>query len=161
MNTAIVVAVGEGIVQARDPSQLKSHGGHLIISKDWAKSPMSHVGFVKRKASNAGKVAVHQFNELKEEYIADITAEVVLNEIPHDLVINWDQTPLKYVPTGDWTMNLAGEKVIPVVGTDDKRQITAVLTVTLTGEYLPPQITHQGTTNRCHPIENFPAEWDI
>ena len=37
-------------------------------------------------------------------------------------------------------MNLAREKVIPVVGTDDERQITAVLTVTLTGEYLPPQI---------------------
>ena len=55
---------------------------------------MSHMGFVKRKASNAGKVAILQFNELKEEYMADITAKVVLNEIPHDLVINLDQKPL-------------------------------------------------------------------
>jgi hypothetical protein len=122
---------------------------------------MSRMGFVKQKASNAGKITFHQFKEVKEEYLADITAEVLLNEIPPDLIINWDQTPLNYVPTGDWTMNLAGEKVIPVAGTSNKRQITAVLAVTLSGEYLAPQIIYQGTTNRCHPTVEFPAEWDI
>jgi hypothetical protein len=31
VNTAIVQAVGEGIVQARDPSLLKIHGGYLLV----------------------------------------------------------------------------------------------------------------------------------
>ena len=49
-----------------------------------------------------------------------MTAEFVINNIPPDLIINWDQTGLKIVPTGEWTMILAGEKVISIVGSDDK-----------------------------------------
>ena len=56
-----------------------------------------------------------------------MAAEFVMNNILPDLIINWDQTGLKIVPTGEWTMNLAGEKVISIVGSDDKREITAVL----------------------------------
>ena len=119
------------------------------------------MGYVKRKVSNAGKVTVIRFQEVKEEYLADIIAEVVMNEIPHSLIINWDQTALKYVPAGDWTMNKAGEKVIQVAGSDDKRQFTAVLAVSLTGNHLPPQLIYQGTTKRCHPSTKFPDDWDI
>ena len=61
-----------------------------------------------------------QFQELKEQYLADIAAEVIMNDIPHDLIINWDQTGLKIIPIGDWTMNLSGEKIIPVTACDDK-----------------------------------------
>ncbi len=32
----------------------------------------------------------------------------------------WDQTPLQFVPTGQWT----GEKIIPIANSDDKRQVT-------------------------------------
>lgn len=63
------------------------------------------MSFVKRKVSNAGKVLVSEFKELKDQFLADITAEVVMNDIPPDLIVNWDQTGLKIVPTGDWTMN--------------------------------------------------------
>ena len=56
-----------------------------------------------------------------------MAAKFVMNNIPPDLIINWDQTGLKIVPTGEWTMNLAGEKVISIVGSDDKQEITAVL----------------------------------
>ena len=33
-----------------------------------------------------------------------------------------------------------GEKVVLVINSDDKHQITAVLAVTMSGEYLPPQL---------------------
>ena len=97
------------------------------------------MGYVKRKYSNAGKISVSHFEELKEEFLADIKAEVVMNEIPHELVFNWNQTAIQLVPTGPWTMHHAKEKVIPIASSDDKRQITAVLVATLTGENLPPQ----------------------
>ena len=49
-------------------------------------------------------------------------------------------------------MNRQGEKSIPISGLDDKREITVVLTVTLAGEYLPPQLLYQakqkGTTQQ-------------
>ena len=83
--------------------------------------------FFRRKVSNAGKVLPAEYAELKEQFLADVAAEMILNDIPADLVINWDQTGLKFIPTGEWTMHLSGDKIVPVVGSDDKREITAVL----------------------------------
>ena len=61
-------------------------------------------GYVKRKGSNAGKVTVPQFEELKEEFLADVEVEIVMNDIHKEMVFNWDQTGLQLVPTGRWTM---------------------------------------------------------
>ena len=78
------------------------------------------MGYVKRKCSNAGKISVSHFEEVKEEFLADIKAEVVMNERPHELIFNWDQTAIQLVPTGRWTMHRAKEKVIPIANSDDK-----------------------------------------
>ena len=66
-------------------------------------------------------------------FLADIAAEVLMNDIPDDLIFNWDQTGLQLVPTGEWTMHKSGDKIIPIAHVDDKRQITAVLAATITG----------------------------
>ena len=84
-----------------------------------------------------------------------------MNEIPPELILNWDHTALHLVPTGQWTMNKSGEKVVPIINSDDKRQITAVLAVTMSGEYLPPQLIYKGKTKRCHPVGEVPQGWDI
>ena len=161
VNTSIVMAACEGIVTAKDASKLSSHGGHIHVTKTWAKSLLGRMGYVKRKGSNAGKVSMLHFEEIKEAFLADVTAEVVMNDVPDDLVFNWDQTVLHLVPTGQWTMHQAGEKLIPIANSDDKRQITAVLAASMTGEYLPPQLIYQGKTNRCHPQVPIPEGWDI
>ena len=59
-------------------------------------------------------------------FLADIQAEVVMNEVPIDLIFNWDQTGLQLVPTGQWTMNEAKAKRFVIANSDDKWQITAV-----------------------------------
>ena len=134
------MAAAKGVVGARKPELLTEHGGHIEIARGWAKSLLSRMGYVKRKGSNAGKVSVSCFEEIQEMFLADIQAEVVMNDIPHHLIFNWDQTGIQLVPTGQWTMNRAKEKVVPIAHSDDKRQITAVLAVTLAGEYLSPQV---------------------
>ena len=161
VNTGIVQVAALGIIGARDPGLLCEHGGHIEISKPWAKSLLKRMGYVKRKGSNAGKVTVSQFKEIQEEFLADIKAEVVMNDIPHDLIFNWDQSGIQLVPTGKWTMNRAGEKVITIAHSDDKRQITAVFAATMTGKYLPPQLIYKGKTVRCHPKVDVPKGWDI
>ena len=161
VNTDIVIAATKGIITAKEPSLLSDHGGHVEITKPWVKLLFSRMGYVKRKGSNAGKVNVEHFKEIQEEFLADIMAEVLMNEVHPDLIFNWDQTPVHYVPTGQWTMNRCKEKIIPIAKSDDKRQITAVLAVTLNGEYLPPQVIYEGKTTRCHPKVSFPEEWDI
>ena len=65
------------------------------------------------------------------------------------------------MPTGQWTMHQAKAKVVPIARSDDKRQITAILAVTMTGEYLPPQLLFKGTTACCHPKVSFPDGWDV
>lgn len=91
--------------------------------------------------------------------MADISAEVFMNEIPHDLIFNWDQTGIQFVHTGQWTMNYTSEKTI--ANSDDKRQIRAAFAATMTGEYLPPQVIYKGKTNRCHPKIEILSGWDV
>ena len=40
--------------------------------------------------------------------------------IPDELIFNWDQTGLSIIPTGEWTMEKRGEKVIKISHSDDK-----------------------------------------
>ena len=139
VNSVIVLAAANGIIAAKDRSLLMEHGGHLVLTKAWAKSLLRRMGYVKRKCSNAGKVTYTHFEELKEDFLADVKAEVLMNDIPRDLVFNWDQTAIQLVPTGQWTMNRAKEKVIAIKNSDDKCQITAVVAATITGELFPVQ----------------------
>ena len=155
------MAAAVGIVSARNSTALKSNGGHIEITKSWARSILDRMGYVKRKCSNAGKVSPAHFVEIKDVFLADIQAVVLMNEIPDELIVNWDQTGIQLVPTGEWTMHRAGAKVIPISNCDDKRQITAVLAASITGEYLAPQLIFQGKMNRCHPKVAFPQGWDV
>lgn len=43
-------------------------------------------GDVKRKCSNAGDVALADFEEPKKEFLADVKLEVLMNDFPNDLV---------------------------------------------------------------------------
>ena len=98
---------------------------------------------------------------MKEIFLAELTAEVVMNEIPKELIVNWDQTGVSIIPTGDWTMEKEGASIVSIANADDKRQLTAVLAVTAAGEYLAPQLLYKGKTIKCHPQINFPDGWDI
>ena len=60
-----------------------------------------------------------------------------MEEVPPELVLNWDQTDIKIVPTDTWTMELRGSKHVELMGFQDKRQITAVFCGTLVGDFLP------------------------
>lgn len=83
---------------------------------------------------------------------------MMLEDIPIELVINWDQTGIYYVPVSNWTMAKEGDKRVEIVGKDDKRQITAG---SMSGDFLPPQVIYQGKTTRCIPLIEFPPDWDI
>ena len=52
---------------------------------------------------------------------------MLMDEITQELVINFDQTGIPYVPVFSWSMKMEGEKRVTVVGKDDNCQITAIL----------------------------------
>ncbi len=62
-------------------------------------------------------------------------------------------------PGSVWTLDKKGTKP---VGTDDKRQIIAVICGTLSGKLLPFQVIFTGTTHKCLPKNaNIPKDWHV
>ena len=118
--------------------------------------------FVKRKVTTAkSKHTVAEFQRLKEEFLQDVVTTVEMEEIPSELILNWDQTGIKIVPSNTWTMEKQGTKRVDIAGANDKRQTTAVLCGSLVGDFLPIQVIYQGKTPRCHPKYQFPPDWNI
>ncbi len=60
-----------------------------------------------------------------------------------------------------WTLAKVGSQRVEVIGANDKRQITAVFCGSMIEDFLPLQLIYGGKTNRCHPMFQFPLDWDI
>ena len=58
-------------------------------------------------------------------------------------------------------MDSEGCKRVQVIRANDKQQITAVFSVTLSGEFMCPQLIYQGTTTKCLPSVRFPPDWHV
>ena len=68
-----------------------------------------------------------------------------MEEIPPELILNWDQTGIRIVPSNTWTMDQQGAKRVEVCGASDKRLITAVFCGSLVGDFLLAiQVIYQG-----------------
>ena len=161
INTAIVMATAEGIVQSEDSNLLAKNGGTIVLSKHWARSIMERMNFVKRRGNSKSKVTFTNFEELREQFLFDIKTIIEFEEIPDDLILNWDHTGVNYIPVSSWTMAREGSKKVEITGINDKSQITVVLSVTKAGHYLPPQVIYAGKTSRCLPKVTFPSGWCI
>ena len=161
VNTAITIASASGIVTKKDSNLLDINGGPICLSKPWAKSFLERIGFVKRKGTTKAQVAAADFEVLKHEFLFTVKSIVEMDEIPAQLVINWDQTGIHYVPVSEWTMEKCGAKRVAIAGITDKRQITAVFGGMLAGDFLPPQLVYQEKTKKCLPSITFPRDWDV
>ena len=161
VNSAVVQAVAEGVLLAMDRTSLAQYGGDIKLSNTWAKSLLARMNFTKRKGSTKEKVEVKNFEKIKEKFLQDIVDIATMEEIPSQLIFNWDQTGINLVPYSSWTMEEKGKKRVGVIGLNDKRQITAVLCGSIDGEFFPVQLIYAGKTKRCHPSYVFPEEWNI
>ena len=161
INTVIAIATAEGVVRSVDASLLACNGGGIHLTKAWARSLLNRMGMVKRRVCSKAKIDIHNFVGIKEEFLLDVKNVISMDKIPPSLVINWDQTAIQYVPTASWTMEQEGTRRVEIAGKDDKRQITAVLACTMSGDLLPLQLVYQGKTPRCLPQVEFPTKWHI
>ena len=56
---------------------------------------------MKRRASTKAKIDIDDFEAVKEQFVFDIKVVVEMEEIPYELIINWDRTGIRYIP-GLW-----------------------------------------------------------
>ena len=148
---------------ANSPHLLKSNGGTIELSIDWARRVLKNLGFSLRKSTTDKQIPSPRFYlETKLQFQYAIHSSVNAHNIPISLVINADQTPLSYVSTGNYTFDRRGTREVPVVGSKDKRMITATFTVTANGTFLPMQLIYSGKTNRSQPLGfKFPDSFDV
>ena len=123
INTAIVKAAARGILMSQNRTRLAEFGGLATLTTAWAKSK--------------AKVSVEEFSRIKAPFLQEIVDVVRMEEIPMDLILNWDRTGLNLVPVSSWTMAAKGSKQVEVQGLSHKRQITAVFCGTLLGDSCP------------------------
>ena len=58
IGSRIVIAGAEGMVLTHERYLLAQHGGHIHLTRDWALSLLSRIGFVKRKAITKAEVQI-------------------------------------------------------------------------------------------------------
>ena len=103
VNTQIVMATARGVIMSHDSNLLTENGGYMNTTKDWAKRLLQRMNMVKRKDTTKAKVMPADFDKLKAQFLSDVRTIVSMEDIPAKLIINWDQSSLKYVPTSNWT----------------------------------------------------------
>ena len=132
VNSLIAVSVAKVLI-TRNP-QLNL--GHLDLdSSSWAKSLFKRMGFT-RGMKTTGKVEIPEGAKQEAEllFLHKIVTLIEEHNITESLVMNLDQTPLKYVPVSHNTMTKKGVKSVSIAGSGDKRGITGTFVITLDGK---------------------------
>ena len=97
------------------------------------------MGF-KKRAATTGKVIIPD-GARKE---AELMYLHETHNIPPQLAFNMDQTPSKYIQSSRYTMEKVGKKSVAIVGSCDKRAITATFIIDFAGSFLPMQLIYGG-----------------
>ena len=117
----IVKAAARGILLAYDKAKLTKFGGHISLSKQWAHSLLHRMNFVQRKGTTSkSKFTVENFAQVKEQFLRDVVTIVEMEDIPGELILNWDQTGIKMMPMNSWTMEQERAQRVEMVGLSNK-----------------------------------------
>ena len=105
VSRSTVIAIGKGVVMRHNKFHLKEFGGHIDLTKHWAESILHRMKFVKRRGSTKVHVLGDTFEHIKRNFLSDIKTKVVMEDIPSQLIINWDQTGISIVPGSSFPPN--------------------------------------------------------
>ena len=120
------------------------------------------MGFVRRmRTTDKPEIPDQAVKEAKLLFQHQIVSIVEDDEIPESLIMNFDQTPLKYAPVSNGTFAKKGSKHIPITGGAFKESITATFGITYSGKFLPMQLIYKGKTQRSFPSVNFPSSFSL
>ena len=127
-----------------------------INERSWAQSLFKRMKFSRKKATSA-KLAIPSGTKKETQLLFNHSVVKKVNDksIPESLILNFDQTPSKFVPVASTTLLEHSSKQVVIKGSDDKRAITATFTVTLDGQFLGMKLIYGGKTNQRLPRFEF------
>lgn len=112
VNSAKALGAARGIILKTSRYHLPEYGGNIILNKDWAKALLQRMECVKISKS---KNVIECFDELKADLLQQVQTMVAMEDIPAELILNWDQTGINIVPSS--TMD-DGSKGVMACGVD-------------------------------------------
>ena len=146
VNTVVAVAVAKALIEKSSDESLK------VIDLDrssWEKSLFARMGFVKRACTTAlPEIPEGAKKEAQLIFHHEITSLVEKYSIPPSLVVNIDQTPLKYAPVASQTIAKKNSKHIHVAGFSYKQAITGTFGITYSNLFLPMQLIYGGKSTK-------------
>ena len=115
--------------------------------------------FVRRTATTS-KVEIPEGakKEAKLTFLHRTVSTVEKYKIPNSMILNLDQTSLKYAPCSRQTRN---SKHVAISGTSNKKATTGTFIITLDGHCLPFQLIYGGKTTRNLQKFRFPKEFSL
>lgn len=133
--------------------------GKIVIDRRWVRGFLAqHCSMSYRRVTNAAKKVPDNAPQLIAEFVERCAVLMNVFGIHEELVINFDQSGISLVPSTAFSYDKRNAKRVAVAHFEDKRQITAVVSSSLTGEMLPMQLVFTGKTNKCHPTRAALAE---
>ena len=106
ISSRLVIAGAKGILSS-NCSLLAEYGGPVTLTQAWAHSLLKIMKFVRRKGTAKSKFAPGNFQQLKQNFLEEVRMIIEMEEVPAELVLNWDQTAIRHVLSTSWTMEKA------------------------------------------------------
>lgn len=134
VNSLVAIATAKALLK-RYPQPERED---FKIGRSRAQSLFRRMGFVRRmKTTGKVHISVGAQREAELNILHQIVNQVEEYKIPASLIINFDQTPSKYVQVSSLTMTKQGETNVPMAGASNNRSITATFSITFDNKFLP------------------------
>ena len=109
----ITISIAKGLILANDRTLLKENGGNIDLTTSWAHSTHQRLGFVRQKFTTYKQPVSQGFLKEMGFSFYHQTDEIVSKyNIPSELIINMDQTPLPFFLVSNYTLSPKGDKTV-------------------------------------------------
>ena len=158
INTSMANATARALIQrfpqGVENTDLESTASTRILLK--------RMGVVKRW-KNSSKVEIPDAGrkEIELPFHHEIVTYVEKFKISPSLILNLDQTPLRYIPASQETMAPRGSTAVTIEGSNDERIITGTFAIIFFGKFLPIQLIYGGKTTQSTPKVAFPKNFSL
>jgi hypothetical protein len=154
VNSIVAASIFRSILTQRAPHLLQ----RMSLSRRWVRQWLQFkCGFTYKKATTSGQKLPEDWEAQVSLMIDRAAAVIATHKVAHpSLVINWDQSAVILMPSPMYTYHSKKDKHVGIVGQDEKRQVTAVVAGTLSGELLPLQMIFTGQDSNALKQKSVP-----
>ena len=120
------LVISRSVATSAAEALIKQHPGAIAYldfeSSSWAQSLFRRMGYVRRRHTST-KVDIPDVarREVQYVFLYEIVFNIEKHSIPHSMVINFDQTPLKIDRCGKSTLTKKNNFTVTITATADKK----------------------------------------